>query len=160
MAFKRFLVRHAHGHESIAQIMMDEELLKPEAGILDPNTLTLRGLKNGGMYTIEPLDDPRVSTMRAVRRAYLGLTEKPFYHFSTSMGRIDALIDTVGLLFNEIEFTKVECKDDIDKIINPSKDPDFQHKTIKIAILGDILAEIIAEGAVSDADGEEGEDQK
>ena len=133
-----------HG-ETVAIIEMDGELLKAEAGIVDPETATLRPIKNGGIYTLLPMDDHTIAVLRAVRNSYTTLVGTPSKLLSDYMARLDDLVTTVKLLFDEIEYTLVENAADMDKLINPPKG-DYTPKTVKYDILG-ALQKLICEGA-------------
>lgn len=132
-----FQVFNFNGGAPVEVIEMDDALLAPEAGIVDPATMTLRPIKNGGMFSLIPVDDHTVATLLRVREEYKLVTETPAKRFTTHLSRIDSLIETIGLLFGEIEYVLVENKDDIDKIINPKHD--HEHKKVKYSILGDLL---------------------
>lgn len=129
--------------DHVAVIEMDEALLAPDVGILDHDTMTLRGIKNGGMYTLLPVEHHTVATLKRVKQVYLDTTEKPAKYLSTHHARMDALLDAVGLMFGEIEYTLVESKEDLSSIINPHKD--WEPKKVKYTVLGDLLASAEAE---------------
>lgn len=130
-----------HG-ETVERIVMDEKLIEPEAGIVDPESLTLRNIKNGGAYTIVPMQDPRVSVLQAVKRAYHAATKEPAELFSTTVSRMDAVLATVKLLFEPVEFALVECIEDMDKIINPSREREL--KKVSVCVLDKMLSELVA----------------
>ncbi len=130
--------------ESIALIEMDEDLLKEEAGILDHKTMTLRSIKNGGQYTLDPADNPRVAVLKRVQESYKNCTEKPAKHLTTHFQRMDELLGVVGLMFGEVELKVVENREDLDKIINPPRG-DYEPKVVKVSVLGDLLKEAEAE---------------
>ena len=138
-----------HG-ETIACVEMDETLLKEEVGIVDPETLTLRPIKNGGVYTLMPMDDHTVATLRIVRESYNELVKRPAAILSGYISRMDALVTAVGLLFKEIEYIVVEGPDDLDKLINPPQE-EYTPKTVKYDILGDILKDVEDDFEVVDA---------
>lgn len=142
-----FQVFHLSSGEATAVIEMDEDLLAPDAGILDLNTKTLRSFKNGAQYTLIPVDGPVVSTLRRVRDVYKAVTDTPAKLFSTSVSRMDELILAVGLMFGEIKIKVVENRDDMDKIINPPRGTDYEPKIKVYKVLGELLA---------DAEGEHG----
>jgi hypothetical protein len=141
MAKQRFRVFNITHGDHIAVVEMEEELLEKfvEEKILHPDTGTLRGIKNGGVYTLLPIDDHTVATLRRVRDVYKAITEKAAKLFSTACSRQDELILAVGLLFGDIEYKLVENVEDMANIINPPKDPDFEYKKVKYTILGDML---------------------
>lgn len=141
MAKKVFRVFNTVMGDSIATIEMEEDLLKEEAGILDHKTMTLRSIKNGGQYTLEPVHHPKVAVLRRVKQAYQNCTEKPAKHLTTHFQRMDELLGIVGLMFGEgVKLIMVEGKDDLDKIINPPKG-DYEPKVRHVSVLGDLLKE-------------------
>lgn len=140
--------------DHVAVVEMDEDLLAPDAGILDPNTMTLRGVKNGGQYTLLPIEDHTVASLKRVKEAYEN-TQKGANYFSTHLNRQDAMIDAVRLLFSDVEYTVVESRDDMEKILNPNIDRDFEAKKVKYTVLGDLLKDAEAKAGV-EPEGEEG----
>lgn len=145
MSKHRFRVYNAQAGDHVAVIEMDDSLLAPEAGILDHKSGTLRPLRNGGMYTLLPIDDHKVATLKRVKEVYENITTKPAKHFSTHISRMDDMLGAVGLLFGEVEYTVVENKQDMENILNPPRDPDFEHKKVKYNVLQDIMNAIGAE---------------
>lgn len=143
MPCERFSLFHTTYGETIAKIEMNDDLLNPEAGIVDPETLTLRSIKGGGMYTLIPIEDHTVTTLRRVYEAYRSIKEKPCQLFSVMIGRTDNLIDAVALLFGEIEYIVVESADDIDRIINHRAGDEYEPKKVKHSILGDMLTKVL-----------------
>lgn len=137
--------------DSIALVEMDEDLLAPDAGILDHKTMTLRSIKNGGQYTLEPVNHPKVAVLKRVQEAYKNCTEKPAKHLTTHFQRMDELLGIVGLMFGEVELKVVESKEDLDLIINPKPDKDV--KTVKVSVLGDLLKEAEEETGIKVEDG-------
>lgn len=128
--------------ETVASVMMDIELIKdPE--IVDPESLTLRPIANGGVYTLIPLEDPQVTALRMVYRSYKNLKEKPAESIFSVMERSDNLTRSVGRLFDEVEYTVVRNKEDLNAIINPSKNADHEFETHKVSVLDGILRNII-----------------
>ncbi len=152
MAKQFFRVFHAGAGDDIAAIEMDDSLLDPAAGILHHESMTLRGLKNGGMFTLLPIDDFKVATLKRVRDVYKTVTEKPARHFSTTFTRMDELIEAVGLLFGTVEFYVVDNKDDLQAILNPPKD--WEPKKVKYTVLSSLLGEAEAETESTSADDE------
>ncbi len=130
--------------DHVATLEMSEELLTPEADILHYESMTLRGIKGGGVYTLIPIDDHTVLTLKKVHSVYKEVTETPAKHFSTHLGRIDHLIEAVGLLFGSVEYTLVESKSDLEKIINPNMDRDWEAKKVKYNILDAMMTEALA----------------
>lgn len=150
MAKKVFQVYNVTAGDSIATIEMDDELLQQDGLIVDHKTMTLRPIKNGGHYTLEPVDHPKVRVLKRVKECYENCTDKPAKYLTTHFQRMDEMLGVVGLLFNEVTLTVVESRDDLDKIINPPRGDDYEPKTRKLTILGDLLAEAEAEAAGED----------
>ncbi len=142
----RFQLFNISCGESLDLIEMDEDLLAPEVGILDHNTGTLRSIKGGGNYTLVPVDDHTVVTLKRVREIYEIVTKKPAALFSTSIARMDELIGAVGLLFGEISYMVVENKEDLAKLINPPSG-DYEPKKKTYTILSSLIdkAELMSE---------------
>jgi hypothetical protein len=157
MAKARFRLYNAIHGESIALVEMEEELVDPKAGIVDPETLTLRPIRNGGAYTLAPVDDHTVATLLLVHAAYAAVTEKPSPLLTAYMSRIDALIKCVGQVFDKVEYIVVESAADMDKLINPPRE-EYKPKTVQYHILGDILYEAIEKARESSPEASEEEE--
>lgn len=140
-----------HG-ETVANIEMDEELLAEEAGIVDPATLTLRPIKNGGVYTLIPVEDHTVATLRAVRETYDELVNSPVSLPTGYLSRMDALVSNVGLLFQKIRYVVVKGPEDLSNLINPPKDG-YEPERVEYDILGDLANQITEEVPPGDDDG-------
>lgn len=119
---KRFHVFHQIHGQSIAAIEMDEELLRPEAGILDPETCTMRPLKNGGVYTLIPIDDEIVDAMKNLHRSYSQLQNQPSIYFRDYMGAVDCVLDSLKLLFGESKYVLVGSAKDMQKVLDSCED--------------------------------------
>jgi hypothetical protein len=121
---------------------MDEELLKPEAGIVDPETMTLRPLKRGGTYTLLPQEnDYKVVVLKRVREAYVRTTQEGCNLCSQWFHRMDELMVRVNAMFKSIEFYLVENADDMQKLIMPPSDPEWEAKKVEHNVLEDLLGE-------------------
>lgn len=131
--------------DSIATIEMDETLLETDGVIVDHKTMTLRGIKNGGQYTLMPVDHPKVAVLKRVREAYLNCTGKPAKHMTTHFQRIDELLEVVELMFGEVELRVVENLGDLEKIINPPPGGDYEPRVVKVSVLGELIKEAEAE---------------
>lgn len=129
-----------HG-ETVANVEMDAELLAEEAGIIDPVTMTLRPIKNGGVYTLIPIEDHTVATLRAVRQAYGELVNSPISLPSGYLSRMDSLVANVGLLFKKIKYIVIKGPEDLSKLINPPKE-EYEPETVEYDILGDLASQI------------------
>ncbi len=134
---QRFRVYNIHAGDHIAVIECPEELLAPEAEILDHGTMTLRGIKNGGVFTLLPVDDHTVATLNRIKEVYENITTKPASLLSTHIHRYDNLVEIVGLLFGKVSYMIVESKSDLEKIINPPKD--YEPRMVEYTVLGDLL---------------------
>jgi hypothetical protein len=75
MAIKHFQLFNTMHGETIAIIEMDSDLLRPEAKILDPDSLTMRHIKNGGVYTLFPLEDHLIAILEQLQQNYNRLTK-------------------------------------------------------------------------------------
>lgn len=139
MSKSRFTLHHTQHNESIASIEMDTDLLKPEAGILDPETMTLRSIKGGSVFTVVPLDDYRIAILKRIKKAHTDFTKgnTPFY--GTVLSRIDSLIEAIGLMFKPIKFVVVDDKEDLNKLINP--DGVYQKKIVTYYLLEELLGD-------------------
>ena len=143
---QRFQLFNTQYGETVHLVEMDIELVQPEAGIVDPSSLTLRPLKGGGVWTLIPLEtDHRTVALRRLHQVYNKVTTEPIGVPSGMFARMDSLFDAVGMLFKSIEYIIVENKGDMQDLINPPNDVDFKPKTIKHNILGDMLDEIITQ---------------
>jgi ribosome assembly protein YihI (activator of Der GTPase) len=84
-------------------------------------------LENGATYTLIPVDDHTVATLNRIEKVYKTVTEKPARLLSTQLNRIDELIQIVGLLFEDIEYTSVENKQDLQDVIKPPLNYEANH---------------------------------
>jgi len=143
MTTKRFQVFNTMHGQTIAVIEMDADLLRPEAKILDPESLTLRHIKNGGVYTLYPLEDHLQAILDQLRGNYERLTKNPAESLGGYIHNMDSLVESVGSLFQEIVYTVIESADDLDKIINPPKG-DYEPKVKKYDVMADLLEAVKA----------------
>lgn len=143
---QRFQLFNTQFGETVHLVEMDTDLVQPEAGIVDPSSLTLRPLKGGGVWTLIPLEvDHRVAALRRLHKVYNQVTTEPIGVPSGMFTRMDALFDAVGTLFTAVDYVLVESKEDIQFLIDPPDDMEYTPKKIKHNILGDMLDEIEAE---------------
>jgi broad-specificity NMP kinase len=63
---------------------------------------------------------------------------------------MDALFEAVGVLFDQVEYVLVESKEDMQNLIDPPDDENYEPKKVKHNILGDLLDEITAEAKEED----------
>lgn len=140
----RFSLFNTMYGETVHQIEMDEELLRPEAGILDADSMTLRPLKNGGTFTLLPEDDRTVTVLRRVHDVYTRITSEGCPLCSTWIARMDDLLQVVKLLFNKEKYMLVENADDMQKLVDPPDDLEWKPKTVEYHILGDMLDKVLA----------------
>lgn len=132
--------------ETVHQIEMDEELLRPEAGILHVESMSLRPLKDGGSFTLIPEKENRtVFVLRHVHEVHTRITSEGCPLHSTWIARMDELLQVVKLLFNKDKYMLVENADDMQKLINPPDDLNWEPKTVEYNVLGDLLDKILAD---------------
>jgi hypothetical protein len=128
--------------QTVCLVELDDELLDPAKDLIDPETMTFKHIKHGSEFTLIPIDDPRVTTLRRVKEVYEHVTTKPATLFSTHIGRMDELIQAVGLLFGKIVYFQCDGKKHLEMLINPrSHDSELPPKA-EYTILGDLLAEV------------------
>jgi hypothetical protein len=132
-----FGLYHLHTGESIASIETDPDIINPERGIIDPHTLTLRSIANGGNYTLQPLPDFIEQTLLRLRRTYNLIVKKPAVSLGNYIGRTDGLIYACADLYGDIEFTVVENKDDLHYLINPKVG--HEPKKVKYKVMDELL---------------------
>jgi len=137
MAKSWFRVYNESVGDHVAVIEMDDDLLAPDVGILDHDTMTLRKLKGGGMYTLKPIDDFKVATLMRLGRIYQTIQSKPATLFSTNIARMDELIQAVGLLYGEVSFTLIENVDDMQKLLQPKHD--YEPKKVTYKVMDELL---------------------
>jgi hypothetical protein len=114
MAGQLFQVFDIKASDSICTIEMDEELVNPDAGIINPENGSLSPLGNiGKNYTLVPIDSHKNATLKLLHETYTNITTKPATLFTTHFNRIDELIIRVGYLFKPMEFTKITNKDEL-----------------------------------------------
>jgi hypothetical protein len=147
----QFQLFHTQYGETVHLVEMDDSLVQPEADIVDSETLTLRPLRGGGVYTLIPLEvDHRVGALRRLHQVYTKVTTEPIGVPSGMLSRMDALFEAVGVLFDQAEYVLVESKEDMQNLIDPPDDENYEPKKVKHNILGDLLDEITAEAKEED----------
>lgn len=147
----RFQLYHTQYGETVFLVEMDDSLVQPEAEIVDPDTLTLRPLRGGGVFTLIPLEvDHKVAALRRLHQIYTKVTTEPIGVPSGVFSRMDALFEAVGTLFTQVEYVLVESKEDMQNLVDPPED--FEPKKVKHNILGDLLDEITAEAKEQESD--------
>jgi len=129
-----FKVYNVQVGDSIATVLMDKEFVKQ---VIDNKTLSLKSIKNGGIYTLVPELQPSIQAFLNLYTSHDAITNKPMEYMSSSMSRVDRLINVVGSLFKEFEYQVVESEDDLESIINRT---DRKLKTEKISIFGSEFA--------------------
>jgi hypothetical protein len=139
-----FRVYNTQVGDHIAVVEMDEDLLAPDADILDHKTATLRHLKGGSAYTLVPIEHHKIAVLKRVKEVYENITTKPAKLFTTHISRMDDLLGIVGLLFGDVEYTVVKSKEDMANLLNPPRD--YEPKKVKYKVLDEMLAEAEAEG--------------
>lgn len=153
---KHFGLYHAGHGETVCIVEMDDQLLEQDGYIIDHATVTLRPIKNGGMWTLIPTEDPTVMVLRRIKTAYESITQKPTLSMHGMTSKMDALFETIGLLFNEVTYHVVENPEDLSLLINPMDAPEgYEPKTVKESVLGDMLHK-----AVMDAKDESTDEDK
>jgi len=155
-----FGLYHAGHGESVALVEMDVRLLKQDGYIVDHATMTLRPITNGGMWTLMPADDPTVLTLKKVKHIYEQITKSPTPLFGAMIGKVDELIQTVALMFGEVEYVVVETPMDLEVLISGGKNiPDnYEQKTVKRSILGNMLTKALV-GDAEETNGMSPEDE-
>ena len=149
---ERFQLFNIQYGETVHVVEMDTDLCQIEAGIVDPETLTLLPLEGGGVWTLIPLEvDHRVAALRRLHQVYHKVTTEPIGMPSGILSRMDALFEAVGVLFNEVEYKLIENKEDLQALIDPPDDPDYTPKIIRHNILGGMLDEITAKTPIRSA---------
>ena len=142
MAVTQFSLFHTQYGETVDMIEMDEDLLRPEAGIVDVESMTLRPLKGGGNFTIIPADDYRVATLKRVHDVHSRVTTTGCNLASQWTNRMDEMLMAVELLFKPIKFKLVENAQDMQNLIDPPDDLDYEPKVIEHNVLDDLLGAV------------------
>lgn len=140
---RRFMVCNTMSAENIEAIEMDEDLLRPDADIIDPDSFTMRTIKGGGVYTLVPIEDHTIAALLHLRKAYEITTKQPQTHLSGMINRVDEVMLAVGNLFKEISYIVVKSKEDMNRIINPKEG--YEHERVTYSIFDD-LASAVDEG--------------
>ena len=129
--------------ETIAVITMDQNLLMDKR-IVDPESLTLKPIENGSMYTLLPLENPCLALLRDVRRAHRELSEKPGISFGVMLERTEGLVAAIGRMFMKKEVILVKEPLDMAAIINPKLDHEPQK--VQVSIIDDLAKGLVEEG--------------
>jgi len=123
--------------ETIEQIEMDEALLDPEKGIIDPETLSVKGIKHGHRYTIVPLEDPLLVLLNQLHVTHQTITMKGMESFMTAFHRMEDLLHHVGLLFKDSEYVIIKGTDDFKLILEPQT-KEFELETVTYNPISDL----------------------
>lgn len=141
----KFALYNGFGGDTVANVVMDSDLINPEAGIVDPATLTLRPITNGSHYTLIPFEnDVPAMAFKRLHIAYRTITDKPALSLGTMINRYDGLIDAVGTMFKKHKFVKINGPADLDALINPRQHPDYEFQYVEFTALGDIYEDVVA----------------
>lgn len=134
-----FRLFNIHLGEDIGIITMDENLIDPAQGIVDPETGTLKGFKNANNYTLIPVKDHRLAAIETIGEVYKNLTEKPAKMFSTHTHRVDELIMAIDLMYKTVKYVLIENMHDLDVYINKNDYKDVEDKIINYSVYDDII---------------------
>jgi len=143
MAAQKFSVYNINADEEIAIIQMDDELLRPEANIINHENFSLC-VRNGSLYTLMPIEEPSVQVLKKVHDAYKNIVDKPFSTMFNIHERIDRLIYTLKLLFDKVEFIIIEKSEDLEDLINNN---DTNLKKVTYNVLGDLYDKVVSSAA-------------
>ena len=149
MTVARFaLFNNPHG-ETVCMVEMDDDLLRPEAGIMHAESMTLRPLKGGGNYTLVPVeDDYKVATLKRVHEIHTRVTSTGCKLHTQWSHRMDEVLMALEMLFTPVEFYLVENAQDMQWLIkSPSHndEPDWEAKKVTHSVLGELFDDAIAE---------------
>jgi hypothetical protein len=153
----RFQLFHIPTGENTAIVELNETLLGNDK-FIDPERMTFPNIPNGNQYTLIPLEDPTVAVLSRVMDVHRRITTTPCHLPSMMTGRMDELVQTVGLMFGEVEAFLVEDINDIAKLIATKHDEDHKMpEVVKRTVLGNLLDEVKAKivekkPAVEDSD--------
>ena len=141
----KFSLYNTQYGETVHKIEMDEDLLRPEAGILHADSMTLRPLKSGAAFTLLPEDDRTVAVLKRVHEVHTRITSEGCPLCTTWFHRMDELLQVVKLMFNKDKYVLVEIADDMQKLVDPPDDPSWEPKTVEYNVLGDLLDKVLAD---------------
>ncbi len=123
----KFRLFHCHNFETIAHFDCDEELVKEDGLLVDHETATCRPIANGGVYSIEPIEDHTIAILNRMKQAHEALSaSSPL--LSHHIARHDELGEVVNLLFGKVHYYIVKSPQDLDTLINPHPDKEIEKK--------------------------------
>jgi uncharacterized protein YydD (DUF2326 family) len=133
-------------NEYISRVEIDLDLLNPEAGLVNPDNMSLDSLHGGAIYTLVPLEDHTIKTLQYVKEVHTRC-RAPLDSFSAAFGRMDELMNAVDTLFGEIEYRRITDPKQLEFLIQPStKNEEFEPPKVVYNILGDLLAQALTKG--------------
>ncbi len=127
----KFRLFHCHNFETIAHFDCDEALVEEDGVLIDHETATCRPIRNGGVYSIEPLEDHTVAILHRLKDAYDALS-KSSKLLSHHIARHDELGEVVSLLFGKVHYYVVKGPDDLDALINPHPDKEVPKEEFNV----------------------------
>jgi len=103
--------------ETIAHFCMDEALLDPTQNIIDVNTGSLSPIKNGGRFTIRPLEPAKMlPVLDEIKQVFHGM-ERPT--LLGTFGAYEQLRTAVSQLFKSLKFVVINSAADMELLVNP-----------------------------------------
>jgi len=143
MTMHMFKLADLRSGEVVATIEMEMTLLHE---VIDRESGTLRELKHGANYTVEPLDrkEPLLGLLRGIRQRYLEF-QKPCESLLGTMEKADGIVRSVGLLFKEISYIKVKSRADLQALVSPAGHADHEFEKGTYSILDGVCDELVAE---------------
>ncbi len=104
----------------ITNICMDPSLLDPAAGIMDVETQSMKPIKNGGRYTLRPIDPADLKTvMMRIQETYNDMQRATLLG---TFGAYESLRTAVGGLFQTMTFVQITSATDMAILLNPMDD--------------------------------------
>lgn len=155
----RFQLYHIPTGENTAVVEFDEALLgNPK--FIDPDRMTFPKIPNGNQFTVIPLEDPTVAILSRVMDVHKRITTSPCHLPSMMFGRMDELVQIVGLMFGEVEAFLIEDISDIAKLTDTKRGPDYEPpRVVTRTVLGALLDEVKAKVAENEPKTEDDPDK-
>ncbi len=146
---QRFMFRLYNGMtgETVCLVRLDESVVA-DPNVIDPETLTLRPLPNGGIWSLVPLDErePQINSLASMKRYLDMLTKQPCPLFSSYIGKMDAFIQACMSLFGEYDYIEItDPARELTFLINPAKahkegwEPTVKKRSVLVGMLEEVL---------------------
>jgi len=133
--------------ETVCLVRLKESVVADQ-NIVDPDTLTLRPLTNGGIWSLVPIDErePQINSLASVKQYLDMIVNQPCPLFSSYIGKIDAFIQACMNLFGEYDYIEItDPAKELTFLINPATaskagwEPTVKKRSVLVGMLEEVM---------------------